>query len=59
MLKHVGNCPKCGAPIYIEEQFNNTDPPAPYYTCTCNSKVEFEITDKSIYTINMTTGKEQ
>ena len=59
MWKQVGICHKCGAPIYIEKPYAGTGLPAPYYTCTCNSKVEFEITDKSIYTINMTTGKEQ
>lgn len=33
----VGNCPKCGAPIYSPSVYHSISPPPPEYTCNCNA----------------------
>jgi len=36
----VGNCPKCGAPIYsFEGVWMSVTPPPPSYTCCCHMSV--------------------
>lgn len=49
MFTAVGNCPKCGAPIYVESPWHGITPPPTKYSCGC-----FRDTMKII--TNPTTG---
>ena len=48
-MQQVGNCPKCGAPIYAREQPVGTSAvqeiPKPEYTCTCRTQAPKEQLD--------------
>lgn len=39
-----GQCPRCGAPIYIESPWFAVTPPPIRYSCTCHAEsVKYEI----------------
>ncbi|MDO8672713.1 MAG: hypothetical protein Q7O66_14980 [Dehalococcoidia bacterium] len=43
----VGNCPKCGAPIYSPMMWHSIMPPPSIYGCTCYSQTTRVITTDS------------
>lgn len=38
MYSQFGNCPQCGAPIYVPAVWHSVLPPEPVYTCGCRLK---------------------
>lgn len=35
MYNSIGNCPHCGAPIYVQSPWWAVTPPPPVYSCDC------------------------
>ena len=46
-MTQIGNCPKCGAPIYVPSIWHGITPPPPMYTCGCNSSFTTVVTDNT------------
>jgi len=38
MYETVGNCPKCGAPIYVQSPYWSVLPPPNIFSCNCNPR---------------------
>lgn len=51
MFNQVGNCPKCGAPIYVESPWFSVEPPPNKFTCACRfagqSSISYVHTDST------------
>lgn len=43
---HCGNCPHCGAPVYVPYRviFKETPPPEASFTCNCRNRAPWPIT---------------
>ena len=41
----ISNCPRCGAPIYVESPYWSIMPPAPIRSCACFPAPNYIITN--------------